>query len=280
MKTVCYYAPLLTPPHPQEDFSLSSEKFTIAITADGVTLKTPPDTDYPSHSGAGDVAKIFCEAVLAEAEAIYEQFSLHNLVDLFLAGSRKVATYNKTHHRTKELLNYWGIDFFAATTSFALIKNNKMYWWSLCDAGVALLNSRGDITFHSPPCWPKENRRQYLDKEVARLGLDVTQRDILIRKKYRNGLGPHGELIGYGVVTGEETAALYLRTGCLDISRGDTALIFTDGFEEYVPLDQFRSLVIARTESTNTNLRNLSENLAIQNPTLYGHERSLIAIQI
>ena len=53
--------------HPREDYFKISEKFPIFAVADGVTLEYSGGK-YPNPSGAGEVAKIFCEAVIKETE--------------------------------------------------------------------------------------------------------------------------------------------------------------------------------------------------------------------
>ena len=60
-----------------------------------------------------------------------------------------------------------------------------------------------------------------------------------MHKVYRNAVDEDGKPAGYGVITGEETAKFYLKTGIFDIKTGNLLFLYTDGFENYVLLKEF-----------------------------------------
>ena len=264
--------------HPQEDFFGISKKHPIFVVADGVALNFDDEKDYPKHSGAGEVAKIFCETVIFEAEKRYKNFKEQDLKDIFKVGNKAVLEYNNSQGRTKDSINYWDFDLFSATTAFVLIKgpkgHPKAYWWTLCDSGVALYGKKGSRLFISPDVWT------VLDKFILDNFSNITgkERTKMLHRDYRNAVGKKGELTGYGVVDGEETAKFYLNIGTLDINAGDFILLFTDGFENYLKLKEFTGLFLKWPENLENQLENIISKKSKLEPKKYGQEKTLIAI--
>ncbi|MDO8510274.1 MAG: protein phosphatase 2C domain-containing protein [bacterium] len=274
-------------PRPKEDFFLTSNKYPIYVVADGVTLIPNERGNYPNPSGAGAIAKIFCESVISAAEKAYENFSEIALVDVFREGNQAAYEYNASEGRTKETVDYWQHDLFAATTAFGLIKENKLYWWSLCDAGVSIFNDRDERTFTSPPCWSEKSRKKNLPQDWEKVPL--IERKKILWQKYRNGVNEQGEVIGYGVVTGEETAERYLNRGTVELTEDDLVTIYTDGYENYLNLAEFISSL--RNSNNLDTFDKLSVNpeqsrridpfekeKIAESPEKFGQERTLIAV--
>lgn len=258
-------------PRPQEDFFIISKKHPIFVVADGVSLNFDNDSDYPSHSGAGEVAKIFCEAVMSEAEKRYGNFKEQDSKEIFELGNKAVLEYNIAQGRTKSTINYYDFDLFSATTSSALIKDGKVYWWSLCDSGVALFNNKGKKIFNSPGGWinfPKDWSEEKGEKEKI----------IVRHRDYRNAIGKKGKLTGYGAVDGEESAKYYLNTGVLDINAGDLIFLYSDGFENYFDLKEFVNLFKLWPNDIDSQLENIISEKSKTDPSKYGREKTLIAI--
>ncbi len=266
--------------HPQEDYLLVSEKFPIFVVADGVTLECNEQGEYPAESGAGELARVFCEAVIQVAEAKYETFIESDLKEIFSIANKAADQVNIAHGRVKGTLNYWDIDLFAATTAFALIKDNRLYWWTLCDAGIAVFDAQQYRIYSSPLAWPRERREKYLLSDVTLKNVTPPERRKMIRRVYRNGINAQGETIGYGVVTGEPAALAYLETGNLLLSQGDTVIAYTDGFEHYLTLPIFVEKFLAWTDGTMNEPVLVAQQVTKEDPVRYGQERSLIAVQI
>jgi hypothetical protein len=224
MKSLSAYYPLFESDHPREDYTSASG--TAAVVADGVTLEANPDGSYPNPSGSGEVARIFCSAVMGEIVAHSENLNLEKLSDIFRAGNRAAASYNQSKGRVPGTLNYSDTDFFSTTTALGILQDHTLYWWSLCDAGVVILNAAGEIRFHSPPAWTPERREKYLIPALAALDLSGPERAAFIHEHFRNAKNDKGELIGYGLVTGEESAEEYLALGAEELQEGDTALVY------------------------------------------------------
>lgn len=267
--------------HPQEDYLLVSKKFSIFVVADGVTLECGEGGVYPHFSGAGEIARIFCQAVIQAAEERYHSFCEQDLKEIFSIGNKAAEAFNISQGRVKGAINYWDIDLFAATTAFALIKENKLYWWTLCDAGITVFDAQKYRIYSSPLAWPRERREKYLLSDVTLKNVAPPERRKMIRRIYRNGINEKGECIGYGVVTGEPAASKYLETGTVLLSPGDTVVAYTDGFEHYLSLPVFVEKFLAWTDGTISNeVESVATQAIKEDPERYGQERSLIAIHI
>lgn len=259
--------------HPQEDFFIISNKYPIFIVADGVTLNFDNEKDYPKESGAFEAAKIFCQAAISEAEKRYDNFEEKDLKEVFEHGNYAVLEYNIFQNRTKNTINHFDIDFFSTTASFVLIKNKKVYWWSLCDAGLALFNKKGDKLFKSPDGW------QHFPKDWKE-GKNNKEKIITRHRDYRNTIGEDGKLSGYGVADGEETAVYYLNSGVLDVKKGDIVFVYTDGFENYISLPIFIELFKVWPEDLDDWLNRIISEKSKEDLHKFGAEKTLIAISI
>ena len=124
---------------PQEDYLLVSDNPPIFVVADGVTLDfgklMVEGENYPDPSPAGDVAKIFCQAVIQNATEKYDQLAQEDINDIFKKANSEVEKYNQKVGPSYVSGNITG--FYAATCAFVIIKEGKAYWASLCDAYVA-----------------------------------------------------------------------------------------------------------------------------------------------
>jgi len=262
--------------HKPEDYFAVSKKFPIFAVADGVTLEKNKLGRYPRSSGAQKAAQIFCKTVIREAEKLYPKFKTSHLNNIFRTANRAVGRYNHRRQRSKRNINYWDFDLFAATASFALIKNNTLYWASICDAGMAHFDRRGTRTLLACECWPNLSKSLPSNWDT----FSEKERKIIIRRDYRNALGPKGELKGYGVITGQREAENYLNEGDLLVGAGDLIFLFTDGFEPYLKLKEFLPLFQKWPKNLSGKIKTLTAQKAKANPEKYGQERTLIAISI
>lgn len=254
---------------PQEDYLALSSEFPIFAVADGVTLNLAKGKKYPEQSGAFEAAKIFCQTVIAEAEKRYPAFKERDLREIFEAGNVAVRQYNISQGRTRKTINYFDIDLFSATASFALIKNRKAYWFSLCDSGVMLFNKKGKEIFSDPDGWihfPKNWKEGAYDREK------IIER----HRDYRNAVSPGGKLIGYGVVDGEDYAELYLNSGALKLKAGDLLFLHTDGFQGYFNLKEFIRLFKEWPNDLAFKISEIVSKKSKQNIRKYGKEKTLV----
>lgn len=257
-------------PHPPEDYTLCSTRYPIFLVADGVTLASNGSGHYPKFSGAAEAARVFCEAALRAAESRYVNFIETDLLAVFRAGNRAVGKYNRAQGRTKETIDYFAFDLFAATAAFVLLKDEKLYWFSLCDSYVFVFETAGREKFVSPEPW------RVLQGALSKLGsADPSERRKTIHREYRNCAGP----VGYGTTTGEKAAENYLNLGTIILAPGDFFALYTDGFECYFALPEFLSLFKSWPLDLEEKIKTFTAKKEKENPELFGHERSLIAVR-
>ncbi|MBI2052270.1 MAG: protein phosphatase 2C domain-containing protein [Candidatus Sungbacteria bacterium] len=260
---------------PQEDFLTVSKKHPIFAVADGVTLEPGSDGVYPRVSGAGEAARIFCEVAVKEAERIYKNFGVPDLKKVFTKANAAVGKYNRAHGRFKDRLNYWDFDLFAATAAFLVVKDSTVYWAAICDSGAVRFKPPAQLVFKSDDKW--NVIRENLPPDW--LKIPKKERQKIIRKTYRNGVGFNNQLIGYGVVTGEKAAERYLNFGKFSVEGGDVVMIFTDGFENYLKIKEFAELFLAWPKNLKSRLKKITRHKSTDDPNSFGRERTLIAIK-
>lgn len=264
---------------PQEDFLLVSKKYPIFVVADGVTLiqYIIDKKEYPDPSPAGDVARIFCEKLLESAEARYDRFKENDIKEIFREANNAVGEYNRRKGRTKETTDYWDNDLYATTASFAVIKENKVYWGSICDSYVMVFSGDGKIKFQSPNF---DERKEDDPPKFIGDSHDSKAKAQYTWRESRNGVNENQKLVGYGVATGEETANRYLNFGCFDVKQGDIVAILTDGFENYVQIPEFMSIFIKWSDDIESCFKKFTAMKGKENPEKFGHERTLIVVPI
>ncbi len=263
------------PRRPQEDYLLSSKKHPIFTVADGVSLNFKNGETYPNPSGAAKAAEILCKAAISEAEKKYDSFGEDNLGEIFKIANKSLTDYNASYGRTSQTINYFDNDFFSATTAFLLIKGKKAYWYSLCDSGMVVFNKNGHKILSSPITSPLKGK--FLPTGWKRMNPENRAK---VMHTHRNIVGQNGELLGYGVADGEEKAVNYLNFGTVNLNDGDMVIVYTDGFEDYLALEEFNKLFLEWPADLKKQLNSITARMAKKSKKKYGLERSLTAIKI
>ena len=161
--------------HPQEDYLIASNSPPVFVVSDGVTLNfkklVKDNAKYPNPSPAREIAKIFCEAVIKNATEKYGEFDASQIVQVFKQANDEVKNCNAQIGKSDISGNITG--FYAATGSFIIIKNDKAYWASICDAFVAHFDKDMNVKFMSTGlCSPyavingEERMAEHLEKGV------------------------------------------------------------------------------------------------------------------
>jgi serine/threonine protein phosphatase PrpC len=222
----------------REDYFLQAKKFPIFALADGVTLVVKPGDQYPVPSGAGEVAKIFCKNAIKNSEKAFADFQVKNILDIFSQSNKEARRYNSKRGRTKKTINYFDIDYFCATAAFALVRKSELFWGAIGDVRVVLKDKHGKTKCSS------HDRVAPIEKLAARkIKNPRPQKKKYFQQKYfRNKIGAKGELVGYGVIDGEEESLRYVEYGKVKIQKGDQLFIFSDGFTPYLNLRKFKKL--------------------------------------
>lgn len=164
--------------HPQEDYLLASSTLPIFVVADGVTLNfkklIEDQKAYLNPSPAGEVAKIFCEAVQDITPNKYASLSQESIKEIFKEANKAVGDYNNKVGKSDISGNITG--FYSATGSFVVIKDNKGYWSAICDAFFAHFDKEMNLKFMSTGlCSPyavingEERMTDHIESGVAEL---------------------------------------------------------------------------------------------------------------
>lgn len=165
--------------HPQEDFLIASDAPPVFVVSDGVTLNFMKliennAKNYPNPSPAGDVSRIFCETVVKRVKEKYETFGERDVADVFRYANKEVRDYNEKVGKNDVSGNPTG--YYSATGSFAIIKDDKAYWASICDSFIAHFDEKMNLKFMSSGlCKPyavingEERMADYLESGVLDL---------------------------------------------------------------------------------------------------------------
>ncbi len=164
--------------YPQEDYLTASNTPPIFVVADGVTLNftklVEDNLPYPNPSPAGEVSKIFCEAVIKVSTEIYNDFGEIDIKSVFKEANNKVAEYNHSIGKSNISGNKTG--FYSATGSFVIVRENRAYWASICDSFVAHFDKDMNVKFMSTGvCTPyavingEEQMADYIESGVIDL---------------------------------------------------------------------------------------------------------------
>ncbi len=148
-----------------------------------------------------------------------------------------------------------------------------VYWGSICDSYVVCFGVDGSIRFQSPHCDSKSKGKPSEFKWEDSSLKERTQHKWRTR---RNALDGNGEPFGYGVITGEPEALAYLNVGAFPIQKGDALAVLTDGFEEYIRLPEFVSIITAWPSTLESEIKELTAKKEKEDPDKFGHERSLV----
>ncbi len=164
--------------HPQEDFLVASDTPPVFVVSDGVTLNfaklVEKNTKYPNPSPAGDVSRIFCEAVVKRVKEKYKTVSGADITDVFKYANKEVRDYNEKVGKSDVSGNSTG--YYSATGSFAVIRDTKAYWASICDSFIAHFDREMNLKFMSSGlCKPyavingEERMADYLESGILDL---------------------------------------------------------------------------------------------------------------
>ncbi len=165
--------------HPQEDFLIASDTPPVFVVSDGVTLNFMKliennNVNYPNPSPAGDVSRIFCEAVVKRVKEKYETVSEEDVTDVFKYANKEIRDYNEKVGKSDVSGNSTG--YYSATGSFAIIKDTKAYWASICDSFIAHFDREMNLKFMSSGlCKPyavingEERMADYLESGILDL---------------------------------------------------------------------------------------------------------------
>lgn len=227
---------------------------------------------YPQTSGAAIAAEVFCRRFV---KAIGEQpISQEGVRRSFVAGNNAIRLLNDQRvAKVDYLIN----DYCACVAAGGVIDAGQLLWGCIGDSGVAIYTRGGQLKFISP------NGVADFANFAPQIGFDWNKPAgrKLIRSRYRNNPNviENGICVSYGALTGEKPAEHFMDFGTEDLEKGDLVVFFSDGFAPMLNDPEFFTRLYQRSpDHVDSMLLPYLDGLAIQDPELYGKERSLISI--
>ena len=243
-----------------------------AIVADGVTRDPIGKKDfskyskkellesYPSPSG-GELAAIeICKSFSETTGA---------LVDRLVSANESV---RKLNEEKNPICDYLENDYYCAVASCISIEKDTLYYSYICDCGVIVYDSFGDVKFKT-----EDDKELYSDPYIDNIGTPwyLPETRVKVRKEFRNNPDNivDGKCVSYGALTGEQTALPFIRSGQVKLDSGDTIMVYSDGFSYYL---NDRDFIKHITDFNEQELENYVEEKAALDADKYGKERTLV----
>ncbi len=183
---------------------------------------------YHDYSAASDIC----------VKAFLETKSLED-------ANKQIGVYNQEQGLIPT--DYLARDLAGCTAAGFWDEKGFLHWQFICDSGIAVVNSLGDLRFRTPDEGPhSKEKNPHLEEILSQQGgFNNTKGRRMIRSQYRNN--PQEEF-AYGVLTGEETAIPYIKQGIsfypkvtystdrrkVKLETGDYVLAFTDGMADII----------------------------------------------
>lgn len=263
IKTINYNFPI-------EDQFYASEKE--AIIADGITRDPIGVSDfttcstkelldrYPRPSGAQLAAKEICNT-----------FSKINgsLRNKLIKCNNSVKLLNDKYISECDYLEN---DFYGAVAACIHIENNVLDYAYICDCGVIVYDSLGNIKFQTD-----DDKKLYSDYFINKIGIPwhLPEARVIVRRDYRNNLNniKYGKCVSYGALTGEASATAFIKSGTIKLSSDDIVLVYSDGFTNFLHDLEFISQLLKFEKNT---FESYINSKSLSNYDKYGKEKSLV----
>jgi len=227
---------------PNEDALCVSESKAVFAVADGVTQFVEKGGTYPELPTAAVVARAFCfdavgsmsksiEEVLNESRAIYAR----EIISAFRVANSKIAGFNGglgADYFENDLAGCVGV---LGVLDGAESGSPILHYGYIGDCGLFVFDKDLHPVFLSDNnnIGPLEQFREGTPFSDKRAGAVFWRRDL------RNH--PDARYLTYGVLTGEEEALSYVKTGSVSLEAGDTAILFSDGILPFIFCEEFRT---------------------------------------
>ena len=225
---------------PHEDSFYVNSTGTIIAAADGVTRDCKNGLPlqknlrgvlnallyYSKPSPAAIISNLFVINFASKMERHYVM-NEDAMRDSINFGNRGIKNWQYEHIPEPDYL----ADDFPGCTAACIAKPfpQIISWGYICDSGAALFDWKGNLKERTPDEGPSKKDKYIWASEKLK-GLTWTDAEArkIIRSEFRNN---PSEEHSFGVLTGEENAMNYVRTGMWEKKRRDAAVIYTDGVE-------------------------------------------------
>lgn len=233
--------------HPlEESYSINNEIGTIAV-ADGVTrdpFEYLPDIstlkgklkfslNYPRPSPAKIASDIFTQTF----QLILKDFVSKDdkaIKEVFNEANKRIKNWNDKNMTNSD---YIMRDYAGCVASGTIKQKGVISWGFITDCGVAIFNEKGILKFKTNDENPHQLERYMMeDPKIKGKTWNNPEVRSRIRSYYRNN--PKNKY-SYGVLTGQQEAMDYVRTGTQEIGLNDYLIVYTDGLEPIIFSEDF-----------------------------------------
>ena len=222
----------------EDSYSISPDIETIAV-ADGVTRDPAPYLpdkstlagklkfilSYEKPSRAKRAADDFTEV----SPELLREYKIrdHNAIrHVFELANNTIAKRNQIDTPNPDYLTNDFPGCVAALTSYF---DGAIHWGFICDCGLSVLDEKGNIKFKTENEGPDKYNRHWFGGLLKNKSWNEPETRKIVRSQFRNN--PQ-EINSYGVLTGEETAMHYVKTGFYEAKPSDVLLVYSDGISE------------------------------------------------
>ncbi len=202
--------------------------------ADGVSRSIYGDERYPAC--ALPAAEALCRIAvpaLAEGLPVRESFAFAN---------QEIARVNQRAGIIPETVDYLANDYLCCEGSAGVLQLQKkypkrFYYGYIGDCGILVYDK------NVMPVFLSDNCMGILEQFRAGFGFkSKNDQRIFWRQHVRNR--PESRYMTYGALTGETSALMYVKTGSVDLEKGDTVILFSDGISPFIFDSNFRWMII------------------------------------
>jgi len=227
---------------PSEDYSLC--KRGVFAVFDGVTLLY--QKPYPRPSPAAEAAKIGATTVvrtILDGKSAREGRAL--IESSFVAANEEIRKLNEKLGIDSRTVDHIGKQYAAAVGCFGFIKDKRFYFGQINDCGITSFDPQGkwetDIILNQVPLLKHLAKME----GAGRFEAGSREEHIYVRSRIVNNpqVTHEEERIGFGVMTGEDQARSFLRVGVINLYRGQTIVLYSDGFIPLMRDPEFTKLL-------------------------------------
>lgn len=253
----------------EDQFYASEEEAIVAdgITRDPIGIKDFSScsqkeflTKYPRPSGAFLAAKEICDTFSKTTGSLKKRLIWCN------------DAVKKLNDKYILECDYLENDYFGAVASCVSINNDILNYAYICDCGVIVYDGLGNIKFQT-----EDDKECYSDPFINKLGIswNLPESRVIVRRDYRNNLDNiyNGKCVSYGAITGEPTSINFIKSGQMKLSAGDTVLVYSDGFSNFL---QDKDFIFQIINFEKDKFENFIEIKSQSNYEKYGKEKTLV----
>jgi serine/threonine protein phosphatase PrpC len=248
--------------------------FYIFALADGIGWRGSGKENFPTPSPAKKAADIFTSLIYKIKPFDDLEYFLRFYFSL---ANKKIFEFNLKRLKN-EKINFWNVDYAHISALLALIKGNKIFYGLIGENSVLVINKKGKIKHQSKKIdwfyknYPFKDFIKKLDSLRKKEFRNYYDMERLGRKYFRNKLDANYIPYGYGVLTGEKDALIYVIYDKVDLEKEDIVLLFTDGFLSYLDEPEFKKIILSKDKNLIEKFLEEKRNI---NPIKFGSEFSL-----